>query len=397
MNPADFKAPQAGRVVTTPQGYAAFVPAPLPPRLQYSNELVLTLSAADAALSELSGLGRLLPNPRLLIGPYVRREAVLSSRIEGTQASLSDILADEAGQVSQTPPDDVQEVRNYVVALEYGIERLQTLPLSLRLVCELHGQLMQGVRGGHATPGEFRRSQNWIGPAGSTPATAPYVPPPVQEMKEALGEWEKFLHIRGTLPELIQCALMHEHFEAIHPFLDGNGRVGRLLITLFLIERGRLGLPLLYLSEFIERHRREYYQHLQAVRTHGDWDTWLQYFLNGVRWSARRAIRQAGQLIDLRESLRQRLATLPKALPLVDALFENPYLTPPKVKELTGVSDPTARSLLGKLEAAGIVREVTGRQWGKLHVAQEVLDALDNPGEDPDDAGTGSEARSARP
>lgn len=375
--------------MTTAEGYAAFVPAPLPPPLRYTPELVLALSAADAALSELSGLGRLLPNPQVLIAPYIRREAVLSSRIEGTQASLLDVLVEEAGQPGQTPADDVHEVRNYVTALEHGIERLKDLPLSLRLVCELHERLMEGVRGNHATPGEFRRSQNWIGPAGSSPATTPYVPPPVAEMKQALGAWEKFLHVRGTLPELIQCALIHEHFEAIHPFLDGNGRVGRLLITLFLIERGRLAQPLLYLSEFIERYRRDYYHHLQAIRTHGDWDTWLLYFLNGVRWSARRAIRQAGHIIDLRESLRQRLTALPKALPLVDALFENPYLTPPKVMELTGVSDPTARSLLGKLEAAGIVREVTGRQWGKLHVAQEVFEALDKPGEDPDDAVTG--------
>jgi Fic family protein len=255
------------------------------------------------------------------------------------------------------------------------------------LVCELHERLMQGVRGNHATPGEFRRSQNWIGPAGSTPVTAPYVPPPVAEMKEALGEWEKFLHVRGTLPELIQCALMHEHFEAIHPFLDGNGRVGRLLITLFLIERGRLTQPLLYLSEFIERYRRDYYHHLQAVRTHGDWGTWLLYFLNGVRWSARRAIRQARQIIDLRENLRQRMASMPKATPLIDALFENPYLTPSRVMELTGVSDPTARTLLAKLKSAGILREITGRQWGKVHLAQEVLDALDDPGEDPEEQG----------
>jgi len=386
MNPADFKAPQAGRVVTTAQGYAAFVPAPLPPEIEYTPGLVLALSAADAALSELAGLGRILPNPRLLIAPYVRREAVLSSRIEGTQASLSDLLVDEAGQPSDTPADDVQEVRNYVVALEYGIERLQELPLSLRLVCELHARLMAGVRGQHAIPGEFRRSQNWIGPAGSTPVTAPYVPPPPAEMKEALGDWEKFLHLRGTLPELIQCGLMHEHFEALHPFLDGNGRVGRLLITLFLIERGRLGLPLLYLSEFIERHRAEYYFYLQAVRTHGDWSGWLLYFLNGVNWSARRAIRQARQLIDLRERLRQQLAATPKALPLTDALFENPYLVPARIVQLTGVSDPTARTLLRKLTANGVLREVTGRQWGKLYVAHEVLAALDDPGEDPQES-----------
>jgi len=382
MNPADYRTPAAGRVVTTAQGYAAFVPAPLPPQLEFSPQLANALSAADAALGELSGLGAVMPNPRLLIGPYVRLEAVSSSRIEGTQASLSDVLADEAGQAASVPTDDVREVRNYVTALEYGVRRLQTLPLSLRLVCELHERLMQGARGGHATPGEFRRSQNWIGPAGSTPATATYVPPPVEEMKEALGQWEKFLHVRETLPDLVQCALMHEHFEAIHPFLDGNGRVGRLLITLFLIERGRLSLPLLYLSEFIERHRRDYYASLQAVRTHGDWSNWIIYFLNGVRWSARRAIRQARELIALRETLLRKLAHVPKALPLVDALFENPYIGPPRVMALTGVSDPTARRLIAKAEQAGVLRELSGRRWGKQYVASEVLAAIERPAEE---------------
>lgn len=382
MQPDDFKAPQAGGVVRTAQGYHAFVPAPLPPALDYPQPLVRLLSAADAALSELSGLGRVLPNPHLLIAPYVRREAVLSSRIEGTRTSLSDLLADEAGQSPHAPPDDVHEVRNYVVALDYGIERLQALPLSLRLVRELHQRLMQGVRGERATPGEFRRSQNWIGPYGSTPANAPYVPPPPAEMQAALAAWETFLHARGELPDLVQCALMHEHFEAIHPFLDGNGRVGRLLITLFLIERGRLSQPLLYLSEFIERNRDDYYRGLMRVRTHGDWSGWLHYFLAGVEWSARRAIRQAQQLLALRADLQARLSSQPRALGLVDALFENPYLDSSRVKRLLGVSDPTARKLLAALEAAGIVRETSGRNWGRQYLAEGVLAALDDPGEE---------------
>ncbi|MBW8877315.1 MAG: Fic family protein [Acidobacteria bacterium] len=223
MNPADFHAPSAERVFQAPGGYAAFIPAPLPPELTYDGALVLALSRADAALSELSGLGRQLPNPHLLIAPYMRREAVLSSRIEGTRTSLSDLLLDEV-ETERTQDADIQEVRNYVDALEYGLERLRELPLSLRLVRELHERLMRGVRGDKATPGEFRRSQNWIGPANSTPATAPYVPPPHPEMIEALGNWEEFLHERDRFPDLIQCALMHEQFEAIHPFLDGNGR-----------------------------------------------------------------------------------------------------------------------------------------------------------------------------
>lgn len=382
MHPDDFKAPHAGGIIRTAQGYHAFVPAPLPPALEYPQPLVRLLSAADAALSELSGLGRILPNPHLLIAPYIRREAVLSSRIEGTRTSLSDLLADEAGQPPHAPPDDVHEVRNYVVALDYGIERLKALPLSLRLVRELHQRLMQGVRGERATPGEFRRSQNWIGPYGSTPANAPYVPPPPAEMHDALAAWETFLHSRGELPDLVQCALMHEHFEAIHPFLDGNGRVGRLLITLFLIERGRLSQPLLYLSEFIERNRDDYYRGLMRVRTHGDWNGWLHYFLAGVEWSARRAIRQAQQLLALRADLQARLAGQPRALPLIDALFENPYLDSGRVKRLLGVSDPTARKLLAALEAAGIVRETSGRNWGRQYLADGVLAALEDPGEE---------------
>lgn len=362
-----------------PQGYAAFVPAMLPPRLDFDLALVRALSRADAALSELSGRGRILPNPHLLIAPYLRREAVLSSRIEGTQTSLADLLADEAGQALHVAPDDVREVRNYVTALEYGVRRLATLPLSLRLVCELHAKLMRGVRGDRATPGEFRRSQNWIGPAGSTPATAAYVPPPVMEMNQALGEWEKFLHRRDELPDLIQCALMHEHFEAIHPFLDGNGRVGRLLITLFLIERDRLTQPLLYLSEYIELHRQEYYEHLQRVRSRGEWSAWLGYFLEGVRWSATRAARQARELLDLREAMRRKVTQSPKALALVDALFINPYLNSARVKKLLGVTDPTARSALADLQRAGLIEETTGRTWGRQYLARGVLRAIEMP------------------
>lgn len=383
MNASDFHAPEAGRILRTAQGYTAFVPAPLPPRLDFDMALANALSRADSALGELSGLGRLLPNPHLLIAPYLRREAVLSSRIEGTQTSLADLLAEEAGQTPHAAPDDVREVRNYVAALEFGIARLDTLPLSLRLVRELHEHLMQGVRGDAATPGQFRRSQNWIGPSGSTPVTAPYVPPPVAEMKQALGDWERFLHQRDELPDLVQCALMHEQFEAIHPFLDGNGRVGRLLITLFLIERDRLAQPLLYLSEYIERHRQAYYDHLQRVRTHGEWNAWLHYFLEGVRWSAVRAARQARELTDLRETMRRALAGFPKALALVDELFVNPHINVARVKNLLRVTDPTARNALAELERIGYIRETTGRTWGRQYLAHDVLRAIEMPaGED---------------
>src|SRR3989338_6156121 len=328
VNPADFKAREAGRVVRAPGSHHAFIPAPLPPRLAYDDGLVLALSQADAALSKLSGLGRHLPNPHLLIAPYVRREAVLSSRIEGTTTSLAELLMEEVAEgATQRDPDDVREVRNCVTALEYGMTRLRTLPPSLRLVRELHARLMKGGRGEHATPGEFRRSQNWIGAPRSTPETAVYVPPPPEHLMQTLGAWEKFLHDRGRMPDLVQCALMHEHFEAIHPFLDGNGRVGRLLITLFLVERERLSQPLLYLSAYIEQHRREYYDRLQRVCTDGDWTGWLRFFLDGVEVISRQAVAQAGRLMDFRERWRGRLVGQAKATDLIDALPVNPPTT----------------------------------------------------------------------
>ncbi len=377
MNPSDFRDPSAGRVIQAPGGYVAFVPAPLPPDLVYDSALVRLLSRADAALSELSGLGRQLPNPHLLIAPYVRREAVLSSRIEGTRASLSDLLLDEA-EPERSGDGDVREVRNYVAALEHGLERLRDLPLSLRLVRELHEHLMQGVRGDQATPGEFRRSQNWIGPAGSTPATAPYVPPPPDAMMDCLASWEEFLHDHERFPDLVQCALMHEQFEAIHPFLDGNGRVGRLLITLFLVERGRLSQPLLYLSDYIEAHRQEYYDRLQRVRTEGDWAGWLRFFLAGVEETARSAIRQASRLMDLRESYRQRLSRKPNALRLLDELFVNPYLTAARAAQVLNVSNPTARQAIALLQGEGLLAEMTGRSWRRIYLARPILEAIED-------------------
>src|SRR2546430_8647187 len=270
MNPADFRAPEAGRFGGAKGGYDAFLPAPLPPKLVHAAELVLALSRAVAALSELSGLGRPLPTPHLLLAPYVRREAVLPSGIEGTMTTLRDLLLEEVVEgAARRDPADVREVRNYVAALEHGVARLKTLPLSLRLLRELHARLMKGVRGEHATPGEFRRTENWIGVPRSTIESAVYVPPPPEHMLEALQVWERFLQERGRVPDLVQCALLHQQFEAIHPFLDGTGRVGRLLITLFLIERARLSQPLLYLSAFIYRLRGVYYDGLQSVDTDG--------------------------------------------------------------------------------------------------------------------------------
>jgi Fic family protein len=375
MNPDDFHAPDAGRLVQTTGGALAFVPSPLPPEIRFDTDLVNHLSRADALLGELSGLGRQLPNPHLLIAPYTRREAVLSSRIEGTRTTLSEVLLDELGALSDRG-SEVQEVRNYVAALEHGLERLKTLPLSLRLVRELHWQLLSGVRGEQSNPGEFRRAQNWIGPPGSTLQTAAYVPPPYPEMMDALDHWERYLHQKSELPELVQCALMHEQFEAIHPFLDGNGRIGRLLITLFLIERGRLSQPLLYISTYLEPHRMDYYQALQRVRTHGDWSGWLRFFLVAVERSAAAACKQAGRLLDLRTGYRALVRGKPKALLLLDELFASPYITVTRAAKVLGVSAPTARSALKSLAEVGILTDLGGA-WRRVFVARPILDALE--------------------
>jgi Fic family protein len=378
MNKDDFHTPQAGKAVYTPRGYWAFIPSPLPPNITYDPHLVLALSRADAALSELSGLGHHIINPHLLIASYIRKEAVLSSRIEGTHSGIADLLINDLETPDRSSSADLKEVKNYVTALEYGIERLNSLPLSLRLVREIHARLMEGVHGGNVTPGEFRRSQNWIGPAGSTLADAPYVPPPAEEMIDCLANWELFLQDHGSFPELIQCALLHEQFEAIHPLLDGNGRIGRLMITLFLIERKRLSQPLLYLSAYIEAHRQEYYDLLQRVRTHGDWNSWLHYFLRGVEETSKQAVGQAGALLDLREQLHIEIRSRPKAAALIDPLFLNPYMTVSRAAELLNVSLPTARQVVRTLEDSGVLQEVTGRAWGKTYVATRILKLIED-------------------
>jgi len=382
MNKKDFNEQASGALINTPQGFLAFKPNPLPPPLQFDMGLALALSRADAALSELSGLGGQLPNPHLLISPYIRREAVLSSRIEGTKASLSDLLIDELEDGHAKTPadaDDIQEVRNYIHALEHGIALLPDLPLSLRLIREIHAKLMTGVRGDKATPGEFRRSQNWIGPAGSTPMTAAFVPPTVDDMMDCLGEWEKFLHVRDVMPDLIQCAMMHVQFETIHPFLDGNGRVGRLLITFFLMERRRLSQPLLYLSAFIDAHKGDYYDLLQRVRTHGDWASWIRFFLQGVTEIATEGGLQAKELHRLREGYRAMLRDKPNALGLIDELFTNPYMTIGRAGRVLDKTHPTAKAAITVLEERQILKEVTGRQWGRYYVCRPILDALEKP------------------
>lgn len=370
----------SGRRVKTPEGYSAFVPDPLPPKLDWTPSLVGALSDADRAIGNLAGEGRALPNPHLLLRPFVRREAVLSSRIEGTQATLGELLAVEAGSVVERSPDDLREVANYVVAMEHGLKRLAKLPLSLRLIRELHKRLMRGVRGNQATPGEFRRSQNWIGPPGCTPGTASYVPPPPQEMNGCLTELEKFLH-DTSLPPLVHISMAHYQFEAIHPFLDGNGRIGRLLVTLFLVERNILPTPLLYLSAFFEATRNDYYAHLNAVSHRSEWQPWLEYFLRGVARQAEDAISRAQAIQELIARWRQAVAGSPSKVPtsLIDLLAANPYCTLKGVADQLEVAFTTAQRGVEKLVQQGILAEVSGGKRDRVYCAQALLEILERP------------------
>ncbi len=376
VNPGDFTPASHGKVIRAAQGYFAFVPAPLEPKIPLDLELVRSLSDADRAISELAGVARTLPNPHLLIGPFVRREAVLSSRIEGTQASLSDLLFFEAAHLREKEVPDVREVANYVRALEHGLARLEELPLSLRLIREVHEKLLTGVRGREQTPGEFRRSQNWIGPPGCTLMDATFVPPPVDEMKEALFSLEKYLHQDSQLPALIRLALIHYQFESIHPFLDGNGRIGRLLVTLLLCTEGLLPQPLLYLSAFFEHHRRDYYDLLLSVSQRGLWSDWIKFFLRAVSVQARDAIGRSDRLLGLWQGYRERLQEARSSallLQLVDNLFQLPVITNAVAAEKLSVTARSAQLNIDKLVQAGVLREATGNRRNRVDVADEVL------------------------
>ena len=370
----------SGKYIQCAGGYKAFVPNALPPEIAWSTPLINSLSDADRLLGRLAGEAGSLANPHIFIRPFIVREAVLSSRIEGTQATLGEILAEEAGAVVERSPDDMREVANYVAALEYGIERLNVLPLSLRLLCELHAKLMDGVRGQHATPGEFRRSQNWIGTPGCTLTTATYVPPPLDQMISCLDALEKFLH-EHTLPPLIQIALAHYQFEAIHPFLDGNGRVGRLLITLFLIERKILPSPLLYLSAFFEASPKDYYGRLLQITLQGDWKSWLSYFLNGVARQAEDALSRAERINQILSTWRSQTAGFSSSLPhqLIDQLASNPFITIKKTAESTGVAFTTVQRAIEKLEKLGIVRLQGDAKRNRVYCAKMILDILEEP------------------
>jgi Fic family protein len=344
----------------------------------FGRELVLALSRADAALGELSGIVGELPDPHLLDAPFKRQEALCSSRIEGARVSLSDLFLDQVGAApAGVPRDHLREVRACIATLRFGVDRLADEPLSLDLVRRLHEELLRGEIGGDRTPGEFRTSQSWLGPPGSTVATATYVAPPVPRMLEALADWDEFLRTRDDLPDLVQCALLHAQFESIHPFVGGNGRLGRLLITLFLIDRRRLPRPLLYLSAYFEAHRDEYYRRLQRVRTHAEWVPWLLFFLTGVRQTAERGVRQARALIAIHGELRTRLKG--PALALASEAFRTPCVTVPHAQRALAVTNGTARHAVHELTSRGILEEYTEKRWPRVYLARPVLDAVLHP------------------
>ena len=380
MDPVDFTPDSPGQLIRASEGYWAFVPDPLPPPLQFDLAAINLLVDAQGALSELSGLGRGLPNPHLLVGPFMRREAVLSSRIEGTVTRVDQLMRFEVEPSIETQTPDLREVLNYVRALEYGLDRLPTLPMSLRLVREIHGQLLRGVRGRQRRPGEFRDVQNAVGTrADQSYAEARYVPPPVPHMRSALSDFENFLVRSSDLPLLIELALIHYQFEAIHPFMDGNGRIGRLLMSIVLCDQGALPSPLLYLSAFFERHREAYVDHLLAVSQRGSWLDWIGFFLQGVAEQARSAGELSTRLLDLREDYRTRVqAARRSALPLrlIDDLFASPYLTVPIAAGRLNVTQRSASLNISKLVDLGIVVEITGRQRYRVFEAFEVVQML---------------------
>jgi Fic family protein len=372
---------RSGRYVTQPSGYRAFLPASLPPDppIRIEGDFQRLLSQADRALGRLDGSIQTLPNSDLFVFMYVRKEAVLSSQIEGTQSSLQDLLAAEADLFTADMPRDVDEVVNYVGAMNHGLERLKELPLSIRLISEIHGRLLQGVRGAHLTPGELRRSQNWIGPGGCGLNDATFVPPPPDEVAPALGDLEIFLHNPGDIPALVQIGLAHAQFETIHPFLDGNGRVGRLLITFFFCQQEILQRPVLYLSYYFKRHRAEYYDRLQAVRDRGDWEGWLNFFVTGVLETSREATETARRILALREEHRSRITeNLGRAAGnghrILEHLYQRPVLKVAEIEKLLDITYAAANGLVSRLAALGLLQEITGQKRHRVFRYAPYLD-----------------------
>lgn len=369
----DSPASRRGQFVETPVGgevVKAFVPPPLPPEPPIDVLTLLNrLSAADRAIGRLDGITVLLPRQELFLYMYVRKEAVLSSQIEGTQSTLSDLLRFETEAQAGEPLDDIREVSNYVDAMMYGLERLEKFPLSLRLIREMHGRLLRDGRGSTKSPGEFRRTQNWIG--GTRPGNALFVPPPVTELDRCLDAFERFLHEeQSRLPALIKAGLLHVQFETLHPFLDGNGRVGRLLVTLYLCANGVLRKPLLYLSLYLKTHRADYYRLLQEVRENGAWEAWLEFFLDGVTETANQAFDAATRIVELFKRDRERITAKGEragsALRVHELLQQSPFASATLLVGRTGLTMPTINAALAELERLKIVEEVTGRKRGRV-------------------------------
>ncbi len=381
MRPDAFTSTERGQVRKTPEGYWAFVPAAAPRRLSLSDEVVKLLDEATGAVHRLGGVGRLIPNPHLLIGPHLRLEAVLSSRIEGTKTDVGQLLRFEAGQVpSPDAADDATEVTNYIVAMEHGLTRVRDgFPISVRLFREMHELLLQGARGQHRRPGELRKSPVWLG--GATLDDAVFVPPPPDEMRDALSDLEKFLH--GTdLPLLVQLAIAHYQFEVIHPFLDGNGRIGRLMIPLMLVLRDALPQPLLYLSAFFEQHRSEYYDHLLITSQCGDLMPWIAFFLRGVRQQARDSEERTVRLVELQHQLRNQLLDEGRpnsVIRLAEQLFATPVVTAARVEAMIDVTRPTAQAAIDALVERGDLTEITGRTRGRVYEAGAIFEAVYGP------------------
>jgi len=381
LRPDEFTPEAPGRLVPSPLGYWTFEPAPLPPDLRFDLGLVRQLSEADRALGELAGVGRRLPNPHLLIRPFIRREAVLSSRIEGTITRLDQLFLFEAEPGEIAHPVDVAEVANYVHALEDGLQRMADgLPLCWRLLRDVHARLLQGVRGENRRPGQFRNCDVLIGRSGQSWDEARFVPPAHTALDPMLRDLERFLNAPGDLPVVVQLALAHYQFETLHPFRDGNGRLGRLLITLMLCERRVLPLPLLYLSAFLERHSQDYKDGMLAVSRRGAWAEWIRFFAQGVAEQARDAVDRAAKLLDLWQDYRVRVREVSQSsapLQLVDELFAAPYLTITRAAEVLKVTFPTAQTGMKKLEELGMVREITGQKRNRIYQAREILALLD--------------------
>jgi Fic family protein len=388
VDPTNFQAPAFGRAARRPGDRWAFWyfdPAPIPRDLPLESPTVLALSEADAALGHLQGLGHLITDPQLLIGPYVTREALASSRIEGTRASLAEVLqagaeaeADEADQAS----DDVAEVEAYVRATYRGLELIDSLPISQRLIFEVHRVLLTGVRGEERLPGELRRSPVWVGSPTDSPETALFVAPLPEHLGDRLTDWERFVNEACSMPPLIRCALMHYQFETIHPFLDGNGRIGRLLIGLLLHQEGRLTTPLLYLSGYLESHRREYYERLQSVRERGEIQQWLQFFLTAVQRQAEDGVERAGRLVRVRESyLTEAARSRSRVGELVPLLLANPFVTVRRVESALRVTNQGARNLIRDAESRGWLEtvEVRGRGRRQYWLARQVFDIIEAP------------------